>query len=113
MNNLLKANPDNQLARDYLLCFDLLMKDLPGFIADYQKYYKGKPNRLYAEALMIHLFQERANAKEVKATGIHPSVIKDFNRYNQVYNQTQGNGSALQSQFAHTYWFYYHFAKFE
>ena len=107
---LLQANPDNEMARDYLLCFDLLMKDLPSFLADYTAYYKGKPNRLYAEALMIHLFQKHAKASEVKATGIHPSVIKDFNYYNQVYNQSQGNASALESQFARTYWFYYQFA---
>ena len=107
---LLKANPENQMARDYLLCFDLLMKDLPTFITDYNTFYQGKPNRLYAEALMIHLFQKHAKPKEVKATGIHPSVIKDFNQYNLIYNQSQGNASALESRFAHTYWFYYHFA---
>lgn len=109
---LLDSNADNRMARDYLLCFDLLMKDLPGFMADYQQYHKGKPNRLYSEALMIHLFDQHAGAKEVKAAGIHPSVIRDFNQYNKVYNQTQGNAAALKSRFARTYWFYFQFTKF-
>ena len=113
LHTLLDSNPDNKMARDYLLCFHLLMKDLDSFISDYQIYYKEKPNRLYAEALMIHLFQKRAKANEVKATGIHPSVIKDFNRYNQLYNQSKGNASAIEGQFARTYWFYFHFAEFE
>lgn len=110
---LLETNPQNHLAMDYLLCFDLLMKDLSGFIKDYTSYYKGKPNRLYSEALMIHLFQIHATGKEVKATGMHPSVVRDFNAYSKLYNQSQGNASALESKFGRTYWFYYHFAKFE
>ena len=113
LHTLLKSNANNTMALDYLLCFDLLMKDLDHFIADYQQYYKGKPNRLYAEALMIQLYKKHATAKEVKATGIHPSVIKDFNLYNRVHGQSQGNPSVLRNQFGRTYWFYYQFAKFD
>lgn len=112
LHNLLQSNPDNKMACNYLLCFDLLMKDLDCFIADYQKYHKGNPNRLYAEALMIHLFQKHAKANEVKATGIHPSVIKDFNMYNRIHGQSNGNASVLQNQFGSTYWYYYQFKKF-
>lgn len=54
---LMEANPANQMARDYLLCFDLLMKDLSAFLKDYKRYHTGAPNRLYAEALLIHLYQ--------------------------------------------------------
>ncbi len=113
LHTLLDSNINNKMARDYLLCFHLLMKDINSFITDYQKYYKEKPNRLYAEALMIHLFQQHANAKEVKATGIHPSVIKDFNMFNRANGQSQGNASALENQFGHTYWFYFQFMKFD
>ena len=110
---LLDANPKNQMALNYLLCCDLLMKDIPTFLKDYERYHTGAPNRLYSEALMIHLFQKRAKGSEVKETGIHPSIIKEFNHYNQLYNQSQGNPSALESRYGRTYWFYYHFAKFQ
>lgn len=110
---LLEANPSNQMALDYLLCFDLLMKDVPAFIKDYERFYQGVPNRLYAEALLIHLFQKRATSDEIKATGMNPAIIKEFNEYNSLHQQYQGNPSALQSKFGRTYWFYFQFAEFQ
>lgn len=110
---LLEANPSNQMALDYLLCFDLLMKDIPGFIKDYERFYHEAPNRLYAEALLIHLFQKRATSDEIKATGMNPAVIKEFNEYNYLHKQYQGNPSALESRFGRSYWFYFQFAEFQ
>ena len=110
---LLEANPDNRMARDYLLCFDLLMKDLPAFVEDYGCYYRGAPNRLYAEALLIGLYQKRATGDEVKAAGINPAVIREFNEYNRLYGQAQGNPAALETRFGRTYWYYYKFAQFQ
>lgn len=110
---LLEANPANQMALDYLLCFDLLMKDLPAFLKDYGQYHTGTPCRLYAEALLIHLYQKRATGEEIKTWGIHPSVIKDFNEYNRVHTQSKGSPSVLGNRFGRTYWFYYQFAQFQ
>lgn len=111
---LLEANPNNRMARDYLLCFDLLMKDLPAFIKDYELYHPDEePNRLYAEAWLIHLFQKRASGDEIKATGMNPAVIKEFNEYNYLHNQYGGNPSALENRFGKTYWFYFQFAQFQ
>ena len=108
---LMEANPANQMARDYLLCFDLLMKDLSAFLKDYKRYHTGAPNRLYAEALLIHLYQKRATGSEIKSTGITPVIVQDFNEYNRLH--TQGNSSALESRFGRTYWYYYQFAQFQ
>lgn len=74
----MEANPANQMARDYLLCFDLLMKDLSAFLKDYKRYHTGAPNRLYAEALLIHLYQKRATGSEIKSTGINPVIVQDL-----------------------------------
>ena len=110
---LLNAHPGNALARDYLLCFDLLQKDIPSFVADYKLYGTSTLNRLYSEALMIHLYQKHASGEEVKASGIHPSVIKDFNEYNSQYARSQGYPQGLEPRFGQTYWYYYQFAKFQ
>lgn len=110
---LLEANPSNRMARDYLLCFDLLMKDLPTFRKDYAKYHTGTPERLYAEALMILFYQQHATGAEIKTAGIHPNVVKQFNEYNQRHKQWQGEPSALENRFGQTYWFYYQFARFQ
>jgi hypothetical protein len=51
---LLNSHPDNNMALDYLLCYDLLSKDLTAFMKDYEMYKKigaEVPNRLYSEAL--------------------------------------------------------------
>lgn len=110
---LLKANPDNHMARDYLLCFDLLMKDLPTFVEDYQTFYNDTPNRLYAEALMIYLYQKRAIGNEVKTKKIPPIVVREFNEYNHLHAQAGGNPFVLETRFRRTYWFYYQFVTFQ
>lgn len=110
---LLQANPNNRMACEYLLCLDLLMKDLPTFAKDYDTYHSGSPNRLYAEALLIHLYRQRATGEEVKARGIAPEIVKAFNAYNNQHARSQGNPNALRSGFGKTYWFYYQFANFQ
>lgn len=106
---LLEANPENRTARDYLLCFDLLMKDLSTFSKDYKAYHTGQPNRLYAEALMICLYREKATGEEVRATGMSPDVVREFNEYNRLYECTRGDGTVLSERFGKTYWYYYQF----
>ncbi|MEG0039160.1 MAG: DUF6057 family protein [Bacteroides sp.] len=110
---LLEANAENRMARDYLLCFHLLMKDLPAFTKDYQQFYHEKPSRLYAEALLIQLMKKQATGEEVKKTGMSPEVVIDFNEYNRLHNQFGGHPDALSGQFGKTYWFYYHYAQFQ
>ncbi len=109
---LLESNAENRMARDYLLCFHLLMKDLPSFMRDYQQFHPEKPNRLYAEALLIQLMKNKATGEEVKKTGMAPEIVMNFNAYNTLHKQSGGNPAALNSQFGKTYWFYYQYAQF-
>lgn len=110
---LLDANPNNRIARDYLLCFHLLMKDLPSFMKDYKQYCRAKPGRLYAEALLIQLYKEQATGKEIQDTGMAPDVVQAFNEYNYIHTQSKGNPNALTGKFGKSYWFYYHFVQFQ
>ena len=56
---LLESNPGNTVALDYLLCTDLLLKDMDTFKMDYDTYCMGKGSprlkKLYQEALMIFI----------------------------------------------------------
>ena len=113
---LLNSHPDNSMALDYLLCYDLLSKDINAFMADYNLYKNvGKeiPNRLYSEALLIGLTKCHASLEEVKHYYIQPEVVNDFNEYTNQYEASKGNGSTLQNHYGKTYWFYYHFATFK
>lgn len=111
LRHLLRSHPDNSEACDYLLCFDLLNKDIRTFAEDYQTFYaKHTPVRLYAEALLIYLAGKKASAEEVQAYHIPPSVVNEFNDYTQRYEANGGNGTALKAKYGKSYWFYFHYA---
>lgn len=108
---LLESNPDNGMARDYLLCLHLLAKNLPGFLEDYVGEVGKAPKRLYAEALMIDLVRRQATGDEIRETIVDPSVVQDFKEYTRLHQQSKGNPQALVGKYGKTYWFYYHFAQ--
>lgn len=113
---LLNSHPDNNMALDYLLCYDLLTKDLTAFMTDYKTYKKiGRevPNRLYSQALLIGLMRRQASIEDVKRYRIQPDVLQNFNEYTSLYAKNKGDGATLQLQYRKTYWFYYHFATFK
>ena len=92
---LLEADPANALAREYLLCYDLLCYDLDGFIQEYAKDFPQ--GRLYREAVLIWLSrQERLNPAEVGRYGVDVSEVDRMGRFGR-------NPSA----FKNTYWYYY------
>ena len=66
MMQLLDANPDNTVALDYILCSDLLLKDITNFKRDYDRYCATQPRlkRLYQEALCIWLAGTKASQEE-------------------------------------------------
>ena len=111
LRHLLRSNPDNGMARDYLLCFDLLNKDIGAFAQDYREFAAGGiPSRLYAEGLLIYLAGSNAPIEEVKKYRIPPQVLDEFNEYSKLYEANGGNGTTLQAEYGKTYWFYFHYA---
>ena len=111
LRHLLRYNPDNELACDYLLCFDLLNKDIGAFAGDYQEFAAKKiPSRLYAEGLLIYLAGKKASLDEVRKWNISPQVLDEFSKYTRLYEANSGNGMPLQAKYGKTYWFYFHYA---
>lgn len=111
LRHLLHSNPDNLPARDYLLCFHLLTKNIPGFLEDYVPTPGQAPKRLYAEVLLIDLVRRKAPADEIRNTIVDPRIMEDFKAYNLLHRQSGGNSSALAARFGKTYWFYFHYAQ--
>lgn len=99
---LLESNPGNTLALDYLLCTDLLLKDMDTFKMDYDAYCmtKGHPRhkRLYQEALMIYLAGTDAPEEDWHRYISMPELISEFN----IYGNRRGDPS-----FSNTYWYYF------
>ena len=110
--NLLDANSKNLLALDYLLCYDLLQKDIESFANHFEKYAGDYSNhRLYQEAYLIYAVAEKSPFPKNERIKIPASVIDEFKQYTKLY-QSEGNGiEELKQKFDKTYWFYFHFAQ--
>lgn len=99
---LLESNPQNTVALDYLLCTDLLLKDMDTFKMDYDTYCmdKGAPRnkRLYQEALMIYLAGTEAPEEDWNRYISDPRLPDAFRRY----SERRGDPA-----FSGHYWFYF------
>lgn len=102
LRELVRSNPDNIVALDYLLCTDLQIADLPSFKADYDALCmaNGKPRLkpLYQQALCICLAVEQADLdtwqRYIKLTEVRHAWKN--------YNDNPAN-----PMFAGSYWRYY------
>ena len=107
-------HPENKMAVDYLLCYHLLIKDIPSFVKDFDKYYSSCGNILlpevYQEGLLIRIASGERSYDAYKKFRFSPEIIKRMTEYTRKYEENNGKGNALQKEFGTTYWFYYHFA---
>ncbi len=110
MLGLLQSNPNNKIALNYLLCSDLLLKDIAHFKSDYDRFCistkRPLANSIYQQALMIYLAGTKSGKEEWNRYIISPSLMKDFSDY----NQHRGDTTAL-SLFKDTYWYYFDYFK--
>lgn len=112
---LIEANPMNTMAVDYLLCYDLLIKDLNTFKTDFRRHYltetmTGLP-QVYQEALLIGIASGKESPEEYKNYIFEPENIKRVADYTRIFDESSGDGNRLKDEYGKTYWFYYHFAK--
>ncbi len=114
---LLASNPENRMAADYLLCYDLLDKNIPSFVKNFRSYYKSDGKavlpEVYQEALLIEIASGRLKPEDFAGFVFDPENVSRIAEYTTLYEQSKGNGSLLQEKFGKTYWFYYHFAVME
>lgn len=104
MMQLLDSNPQNDVALDYILCSNLLLKDVENFKRDYDRYCAQRPRlkRLYQEALCVWLAAHDAPQQDWQRYIRQPDVLQRFVQY----NQQRGN-----ARFRDTYWYYFDKAK--
>ncbi|MDO5442631.1 MAG: DUF6057 family protein [Bacteroidia bacterium] len=95
LKELLKVNPDNMMARQYLLMYYLIRCDLDNFIEYYGQ--KTIPGALYEQAALIWLNANDAVTDENMAKyGISEATSKKIQQFYQSPNR-----------YANTYWYYY------
>ncbi|MBR5963789.1 MAG: hypothetical protein IK000_06550 [Bacteroidaceae bacterium] len=112
--HLLHDNPDNVFARQYLLAFDLMHKDVGVFVQDYTHYSpRQESHRLWEEALLIWISANGGAEEEIARWNISPSTVAAFREYNTLYKEGEGAIRRLQQKYGKTYWFFFHFASMD
>ena len=106
---LLGSNSSNKMALDYLLCYDLLTKDLDAFVGDYDPSLTH--SQLYEEAMLIFLAAKGGmTGDNLQHYHISPQTLERFNRFVTIYKRDNGAGHNLSGDFGKSYWFYFYFA---
>lgn len=109
LQGLVKSNPDNVMAYEYLLCYDLMFKETGAFAEDY---IPGKHDcRLYQEALLIYLASCNALTQEnADRYGIPHELVGEFYDFTRDYQACGGKSAPLKERYGRTYWFWFKFA---
>jgi len=106
---LLNSNPSNKMALDYLLCYDLLTKDLDAFVGDFDPSLTR--SQLYEEAMLIFLAAKGGmSAENFAHYHISQQTFDRFNRFVTIYKRDNGSGRNLGDEFGKTYWYYFYYA---
>ncbi len=95
LHKLLEADPSNKLAQEYLLCYDLLRRDLDSFMEDYSP--EMSDAQIYQEAVLIWLtLQNKMNDEEIARYRISKQNVERLDRFYRVPGNFKG-----------TYWHYF------
>lgn len=95
LHGLLEANPDNELARNYILCFDLMRYDTDQFMEDYAS--DMIKARIYHEAVLIWLSQQGTISEETAAGyGVESATMNRMQSFLR-----------MPSKYKNSYWYYY------
>jgi hypothetical protein len=116
LSALLKSNPENKIAADYLLCYDLLRKDLQTFKTDYDTFYHTNfgtnPPSVYQQALLMCLNEEDNSYQELLAYyHIRQVTYDESKQFLSDLEKDRKQSELMKRNFGATYWFYYFYAQ--
>ena len=109
---LIRDNPDNRIALDYLLSIYLLNKDLPSFFKAYDTYCKNETEvipKIYTEALLIYFKEKNIRSAKISDYGIAPDIQTEFEEFTRLLNEQEETANPLHIKYPDTYWLYYYF----
>ena len=98
LRNILSCDPANKSALDYLLCFDLLQKNLVEFMNDYDRFYMPH----YRNMVPPIIYQQ---ALEMMEAGAEYRISREVEQANQDF--LSGN----EAKYKKSYWFYFKYAQ--
>jgi len=105
---LVDADSSNRMARDYLLCFDLLSKNLAAFAEDYDP--DMGVSEIYSQAILAWLVSANGLSRENFARyQIEGDLFNQFKDYTELY--ASGKHQDVSSKYSKTYWYFYHYVQ--
>lgn len=106
LRSILDQNPKNTAALEYLLCLDLLIKDLNSYRQDISKY--GVPNNsvLYQEGMLI-VMMNHPELRTEWGKYVSEWTFNEFMRFTQIIQDPSRKGDI--GYYRDTYWYYYKF----
>jgi len=106
LRTLLEQNPKNKAALEYLLCLDLLLKDIASFRQDITRF--GLPNNsvLFQEGILIVMMNHPELRTEWKRF-VTEKTYSAFVRFTQIMQDP--TRKAQLHYYRNTYWYYYQF----
>lgn len=104
---LVAADGSNRPAYEYLLCLDLLCKDLRAFIEDFNP--EMPVTRLYQEAGLIWMASTGDHSSETASRfRVGEDVFNEFQQFTTMFGNAPFKD--IQDKFGTTYWFYFKYA---
>lgn len=105
---LIQENPANHMALEYLLAWDLLDKNLKGFVnyCPFEAYPGGVP-RCYQEAFLLDFAD---TTQSLDLDNVPAFIDRDVVTAFRLFMSERGNGTTDQTlarKYGNTYWYYY------
>lgn len=111
--SLLRRNPKNHMAFEYLMSCYLLIRQLPWFVDEIEHIRDFPYNRLplhWEEALLVYMVQTGRTDPVFAGFRISSETIQRFNDYQQIFSKYGGNRESareeLRRKYGGTYWYY-------
>lgn len=102
---ILMFDPDNEMAKQYLMSTLLLANNLGAFYRNLQEFYTGKPlPRLYQEALCLVRLNYGSDRLAADGFTIAPEVDADFRSF--LAEKDKGKFSRFSPALKASYWYY-------
>jgi len=116
LNMMLKENPGNKMAFEYLMAFYMINKDLSNFVNCIPMMenmdYREVPVSIQ-EAMMYVIGLTSANPLENAPDYISENTKNRMKAYADIYTRDPDAKERLSKNFSDTYWYYLHFAEIE
>ncbi|MBN2103478.1 hypothetical protein JW835_05495 [bacterium] len=115
LEKIIRKNPENRMAYDYLLTYALLSKNIPAFIetiARANTYYPILLPKHYEEAILLYIYVLKGSKLDLKGFKIRKTSYEQrFKTFQSIFEKAGGNPTnakpAMFQFLKDSYWYYY------